>query len=74
MSNDFYSRYCEIEEKLENDEELNHLKQRLQETFEQVQALMSQLTEEQIAILAEYLGTCAEVDQRIVEIACFCDK
>ena len=66
-----YSRYCEIEEKLENDEELNHLKQRLQETSEQVRTLMSQLTEEQRQILAEYLGTCAEADQRIVEIACF---
>jgi len=66
-----YSRYCEIEEKLENDEELNHLKQRLQETSEQVRTFMSQLTEEQRQILAEYLGTCAEADQRIVEIACF---
>ena len=66
-----YSRYCEIEEKLENDEELNHLKQRLQETSEQLRTLMSQLTEEQRQILAEYLGTCAEADQRIVEIACF---
>ena len=69
-----YSRYCEIEEKLENDEELNHLKQRLQETSEQVRTFMSQLTEEQRQILTEYLGVCAEIDQRIVEIACFCDK
>ena len=69
-----YAHYCAIEEKLENDEELKHIKQRLQETAEQVRALMSQLTEEQRQILAEYLGTCAEADQRIVEIACFCDK
>jgi len=69
-----YSRYCAIEEKLENDEELNHLKQRLQETSEQVRTFMSQLTEEQRQILTEYLGVCAEIDQRIVEIACFCDK
>ena len=74
MSNDFYARYCAIEERLENDEELNHLKRRLQETSEQVCTLMSQLTEEQRGILAEYLGTCAEAAQRIVEIACFCDK
>ena len=74
MSNDFYARYCAIEERLENDEELNHLKRRLQETSEQVRSLMSQLTEEQRGILAEYLGTCAEAAQRIVEIACFCDK
>ena len=71
MSNDFYARYCAIEEKLENDEELKYLKQRLQETSGQVRALMTQLTEEQRTILAEYLGSCAEVDQRIVEIACF---
>ena len=68
-----YAHYCAIEEKLENDEELKHIKQRLRETAEQVRALMSQLTEEQRQILAEYLGTCAEADQRIVEIACFCD-
>ena len=69
-----YSRYNAIEEKLENDEELNFLKQRLQETEEQVHTLMSQLTEEQRTILTEHLGICAEIDQRIVEIACFCDK
>ena len=74
MMDKAYSRYCAIEEKLENDEELNHLKQRLQETSEQVRTLMSQLTEEQRGILAEYLGVCAEIDQRIVEIVCFCDK
>ncbi len=74
MSNDFYARYCAIEEKLENDEELNHLKQRLQETSGQVRTFMSQLTEEQRGILAEYLGTCAEAAQRIVEIACFYEK
>ena len=74
MSNDFYARYCAIEEKLETDEELNHPKQRLRETSEQLRILMSQLTEEQRQILAEYLGTCAEADQRIVEIACFFDN
>ena len=71
MIDNAYSRYNAIEEKLENDEELNHLKHRLQETSQQVQSLMSQLTEEQRQILAEYLGTCAEAAQRIVEIACF---
>ena len=71
MIDNAYSRYNAIEEKLENDEELNHLKHRLQETSQQVQSLMSQLTEEQRQILAEYLGTCAETAQRIVEIACF---
>ena len=74
MIDNAYSRYNAIEEKLETDEELNHLKWRLQETSEQVRTLMSQLTEEQRGILAEYLGTCAEAAQRIVEIACFCDK
>ena len=73
MSNDFYTRYCAIEEKLENDEELNYLKQRLQDTSELIQTLMSQLTEEQRGILAEYLGICAEAAQRIVKIACFHD-
>ena len=69
-----YARYCAIEEKLENDEDLKYLKQRMQETAEQVRTLMSQLTEEQRSILAEYLGTCAEATQRIVEISCFYEK
>ena len=74
MIEEAYARYCTIEEKLDKDEELNHLKQRLQETSGQVRTLMSQLTEEQRGILAEYLGTCAEATQRIVEISCFCEK
>ena len=74
MSNDFYARYHAIEKQLETDEELNHLKQRLQKNWEQVHTLISQLTAEQQGILAEYLGTCAEVDQRIIEITCFCDR
>ena len=68
-----YLRYSTIEEKLENDEELKCLKQRLQETSGQVCSLMAQLTEQQRSILTEHLGICAEIDQRIVEIACFCE-
>lgn len=74
MSNDFYTRYNAIEEQLEMDEELNHLKQKLQEASKQIRALMSQLTAEQRDILTEYLGICAEIDQRIIEIACFYKK
>ena len=74
MSSDLYARYNTIEEQLETDEELNHLKQRLRKTSEQVHTLISQLTAEQQDILTEYIGTCAEVDQRIVEIACFFEK
>ena len=74
MIEEAYVRYCAIEAKLENDEELNHLKQRLQDSSEKICALMSQLTEEQQVILTEHLGICAEIDQRIVEIACFFEK
>ena len=74
MIHNTYSHYCILEEKLENDEELKHLKQQLQKTSEQVSLLKEQLTEQQQDILTEYLGICAEIDQRIVEIACFCDK
>ena len=73
MIEEAYARYCAIEEKLDKDEELNHLKQRLQETSGQVCSLMAQLTEQQRSILTEHLGICAEIDQRIVEIACFCE-
>ena len=74
MIEEAYARYCAIEEKLDKDEELNHLKQRLQETSGQVHSLMAQLTEQQRSILTEHLGICAEIDQRIVEISCFCEK
>ena len=74
MSNDHYLRYCAIEEILENDKDLNHLRARLQTIADQIHTLLSHLTEEQRQILIEYLGVCAEVDQRIVEIACFCKK
>ncbi|MBE6986578.1 MAG: hypothetical protein E7433_04045 [Ruminococcaceae bacterium] len=74
MSNDFYTRYNAIGEHLETDEELNYLKQKLQEASKQIRALMSQLTAEQRDILTEYFGICAEVEQRIIEIACFCEK
>ena len=73
MSYDFYAHYCTIEEKLETDEELKLLKQRLQKASGQIQALMSQLTEKQRSVLTEYLGICAEIDQRIVELTCFCN-
>ena len=69
-----FSRYYAIEEKLKADEELKLLQQRLQEASGQVHALMSQLTGEQRQILTEYIGICAEIDQRIVEIACFCEE
>ena len=74
MIEEAYARYCTIEEKLDKDEELNHLKQRLQETSGQVCSLMAQLTEQQRSILTEHLGICAEIEQRIVEIACFYEK
>ncbi len=74
MTNNYYARYYAIEEALENDEELNHLKQRLQQTEQEVRAIMPNLTEEQHQILTEYLGICAEIDQRIVEIASFSEN
>ena len=74
MSNDFYTCYNAIGEHLETDEELNYLKQKLQEASKQLCVLMSQLSAEQRDILTEYLGICAEIDQRIIEIACFYKK
>lgn len=71
MSYNYYDRYRAIEQLLEDDAELKHLKQRLQQAEEKLRVMMPSLTGEQKEILTEYLGVCGEIDQRIVEIVSF---
>ena len=71
MSEQHYTRYCAIEKALENDGELGLLKRRLEAVTCELQTVLSRLSEEDRATVTEYLGIQAEIDQRIVELACF---
>ena len=66
-----YARYCAIEELLENDKELGALKQRLAEESAALNRVLDRLSEEDRAVISEYLGLMAEIEQRIVELSCF---
>ena len=69
--NEAYARYCAIEELLENDKELGALKQRLAEEAAALNRVLDRLSEEDRAVILEYLGLLAETEQRTVELSCF---
>ena len=71
MLKEAYARYCAIEEQLENDKELGALKQRLAEETAALNRILDRLPEEDRAVILEYLGLLAEIEQRIVELSCF---
>ena len=71
MLDEPYKNYCALEETLESDEELRFLKKQLQEQESAVNRVLSQLSEQQRAVIINYIGICAEIDQRIAEICCF---
>ena len=71
MLKEAYARYCAIEEQLENDKELGALKQRLAEESAALNRVLDRLSEEDRAVIFEYLGLMAEIEQRIVELSCF---
>ena len=71
MLKETYARYCAIEELLENDKELGALKQRLAEESSALNRVLDRLSEEDRAVISEYLGLLAEIEQRIVELSCF---
>ena len=71
MLKEAYARYCAIEELLENDKELGALKQRLAAESAALNRVLDRLSEEDRAVISEYLGLIAEIEQRIVELSCF---
>ena len=71
MLKEAYARYCAIEEQLVNDKELGALKQRLAEESSALNRVLDRLSEEDRAVISEYLGLLAEIEQRIVELSCF---
>ena len=71
MLKEAYARYCAIEEQLVNDKELGALKQRLAEESAALNRVLDRLSEGDRAVISEYLGLMAEIEQRIVELSCF---
>ncbi len=71
MLKDVYAKYCAINEQLNKDEELTLLRKRLAAETEGFNALLNTLSPEDQQTVTEYMGICAEIDERIVEIAAF---
>ena len=71
MLKEAYDRYRAIEALLESDEELSILKQRLLKASMELESILARLAEDEQAVITEYTGLLAEIEQRIVEIACF---
>ena len=71
MTESAYKRYCAVQKALETDEEYLALEEKRKEQSRQFLALLDSLPEEQRETVTEYIGICTEVNDRIVEIACF---
>ena len=74
MGNSAY-RQCQLVQKaVESDREyaeLNRLRQLCEADYRQV---IQTLSPQQHQIITEYIGICAEMTERIVELACFCQE
>lgn len=66
-----HSRYCTIQKMLEKDGEYLMLKAACIRSERQLLELMENLTIPQREIITEYIGIYGELNERIVEIACF---
>lgn len=64
-------RYTFVQKRLETDAEYLALEERHREQYREFQELMQSLTEEQRQVVTEFVGICAELDERALEIACF---
>ena len=71
MLKNVYDKYCAINEQLEKDKELIYLRKRLKTESAAFDDLLDRLSADDQQIIVEYMGICAEIDERIVEIAAF---
>ena len=71
MLKNVYDKYCAINEQLEKDKELIYLRKRLKTESTAFDDLLDRLSADDQQIIVEYMGICAEIDERIVEIAAF---
>jgi len=70
LERDSYLRYKQLQKELETDGEYLYLHEVRRSMEPEFRALMGTLTEEQAALIREYLGICGEIDQRETELAC----
>ena len=73
MAKKAYRRYQWIQGQVETDAEYRALKRRLETQESAFFAVMENLTEDQQQTIHEYIGLCAELDERELEIACFAE-
>lgn len=66
-----FHRYLWVQDRLESDREYAALLRRQQELEPVFQAVFRSLSEPDRAILTEYLGLLAELENRALELACF---
>jgi len=71
MIEEAYSRYCAVQKMLENDGEYLALEEKRRQQSQRFLELLDSLPDQQQEIVVEYMGICAEQNNRITEIACF---
>ena len=71
MNKGAYARYRRLVEQLETDPEYLTLEKARGEREPALLAVMECLADEQRAVITDYLGIRAELEQRMLEIACF---
>ena len=66
-----YRRYEYVQKQLQTDEEYLALEGQRREREAEFRALMGKLPEDQRSVVTEYIGICAELEERALELACF---
>lgn len=71
MSKEAYVRYKQLMNQLEIDPEYLALEDERRTRERLFLAVIENLSEEQRAAVTDYIGICGELEQRMLEIACF---
>ena len=66
-----WKRYCEFQLELEKDEEYQLLRGRFLNQQILFQGVLRELDQDQLETIVEYLGICAEMNERETEVAIF---
>ena len=72
MSDNSYQRYKWVRSQLETDVEYQYLLRRLGECAPAFGEAVAALSPDHRDAVMEYLGILAELDARVLELACFC--
>ena len=69
-----YEKFCEIQKMMYTDPEYLELEQHFRELEPRFRAVTQTLTEEDRSVITEYIGICAELQNRLLELACFSNQ